>query len=59
MHVVKWIILMEETETLLDFIFRYLSDKPNQPQSLCLKKKERKKEKERRGGGRTFIEKLL
>lgn len=50
MHVVKWIILMEETETLLDFIFS-LPVRQTKSTAVTLSKKEREKERKRKRGG--------
>lgn len=50
MHVVKWIILMEETETLLDFIFS-LPVRQTKSTAVTLSKKEREKERKRKKGG--------
>lgn len=50
---------MEEIETLLDFIFS-LPVRQTKSTAVTLSKKEREKERKRKkGGGRTFIEKLL
>lgn len=49
---------MEETETLLDFIFS-LPVRQTKSTAVTLSKKEREKERKRKKGGATFIEKLL
>lgn len=55
MHAVKWIILMKETESLLEFIF-FTTFQTNQINCSHFVYWTKKKKKKRKG---TFIEKLL